>query len=398
PTCARPLAHRTAYPAAAGPAASAMTLPAAHPISFSGVVASFTDADPNGTATDYTTSINWGDGSGLDTSATVAYNSTTKVFEVTGAHTYAEEGSNAVTIVISDHGASDTAHSTANVADAGLTASPKTVTPTEGAPFTNVADAALVASLKALSGTEGTAVPPSTVVAHFADADPHGTATDYSATVDWKDGSTSAGVIVASSAGGFDVQAGHTYEEEGSYPIHVSIADLGGSTVGADGSVSVGDAALTASGKTLSGTEGAAIPVTTVVAHFTDADSHGALGDYTASIDWKDGTSSTGVIVASSAGGFDVQAGHTYEEEGSYAIHVSIADLGGSAATANDALTVNDAALNSGAVILPTTVVSTPTSVTATFTDGDPHGTASDYTATIDWGDSTATCTVTSSN
>src|SRR5207253_4477324 len=108
----------------------------------------------------------------------VAYNSTTKVFEVTGAHTYAEEGGNAVTVVISDHGASDTAHSTANVADAALVASPK-----------------------ALSGTEGTAVPPSTVVAHFADADPHGTATDYSATVDWKDGTSTEGGLVANGGG-----------------------------------------------------------------------------------------------------------------------------------------------------------------------------------------------------
>src|SRR5207302_637245 len=192
----------------------------------------------------------------------------------------------------------------------------------------------------------------------------HGTATDYSATVDWKDGSTSAGVIVASSAGGFDVQAGHTYEEEGWEASRVGIADLGGSSVGADGSVSVGDAALTASGKTLSGTEGAAIPVTTVVAHFTDAHSHGALGDYTASIDWKDGTSSPGVIVASSAGGFDVQAGHTYEEEGSYPIHVSIADLGGSTVAADDTLTVDDAAITAGVVTLTATVVGALTMVT----------------------------------
>src|SRR5207302_583069 len=130
----------------------------------------------------------------------------------------------------------------------------------------SVTDAALTASGKTLTATEGAAIPMTTVVAHFTDADPHGTASNYSATVDWKDGSTSNGTVVANGSGGFDVQAGHTYVEEGSYPIHVSIADLDGTTASADGSLSVADATLTASTKTVASTEGASF--SGVVARF----------------------------------------------------------------------------------------------------------------------------------
>src|SRR5205807_1195688 len=287
--------------------------------SFSGVVASFTDADPNGTRTDYSATINWGDGH--TSVGTIAANGSGG-FDVSGTNTYAKEGPYAVSVSIADHGASDAASSTANVADAVLTASGGT-----------------------LSGTEGAPVPSTTVVAHFSDADPHGLATDYSATVDWKDGSSSAGVIVANSGGGFDVQAGHIYEEEGSYPIHVSIADLGGSTANADGSLSVADAALIASDKTLTATEGAAITSTTVVADFTDADQHGSLGDYTANIEWKDGTSNARPISTNAPYTTHFRSGHIYEEEGSYPIHVSIADLGGSTVDADGSVSVGDAAL-----------------------------------------------------
>src|SRR5207253_5696368 len=129
------------------------------------------------------------------------------------------------------------------------------------------------ASGKTLSWTLGSTSPRTTVWPRYTSSDACSSDLDYSATMDWKDGSTSPGVIVASSAGGFDVQAGHTYEEEGSYPIHVSIADLGGSTVAADDSVSAGDAALTASGETLTATVVATMPMTTATAHYAVAHS-----------------------------------------------------------------------------------------------------------------------------
>jgi len=53
-----------------------------------------------------------------------------------------------------------------------------------------------------------------------------------------------------------------------------------------------------------------------VVASFTDGDAAGRVSDYQATIQWGDGSSSAGSIVANSAGGFNVLDSHTYAEEG----------------------------------------------------------------------------------
>src|SRR5207253_10965558 len=136
---------------------SANSVTTAEGYSFSGVVASFSDFDPNGTAHRDTASFPTRRSS--DLSGTVVANGSGG-FDVSGTNTYAEEGGYSVTVAITDHGASATANSTANVADAALAASAKTVTPTEGNSFSGV-------------------------VASFSDADPNGTSTDYSATIKW---------------------------------------------------------------------------------------------------------------------------------------------------------------------------------------------------------------------
>ena len=85
-----------------------------------------------------------------------------------------------------------------------------------------------------LKGREGVpffaqAVPVSGVVASFTDADPGGTVSDYAATIDWGDSTSSPGTVGASGSG-FTVSGSHTYQEDGNYPIVVHIADVGGST------------------------------------------------------------------------------------------------------------------------------------------------------------------------
>jgi streptogramin lyase len=79
---------------------------------FTGVVATFTDGDAGGTATDYQ-AITWGDG---HTSAgTVAANGQGG-FSVSGTNTYAADGTFATTVTITDAGGSSTAaHGTAYV-------------------------------------------------------------------------------------------------------------------------------------------------------------------------------------------------------------------------------------------------------------------------------------------
>jgi hypothetical protein len=68
------------------------------------------------------------------------------------------------------------------------------------------------------------------VLATFTDADPGATAGDYSATILWDDGSTSAGTI--SGSGTFTVSASHTFPRfTFTHALTVIIRDQGGSSV-----------------------------------------------------------------------------------------------------------------------------------------------------------------------
>src|SRR5207302_714891 len=175
-------ASATATVADAGLTASAKTVSPTEGAAFSGVVASFIDADPNGIVADYSATITWGDGH--SSAGTIAANASG--CDVRGLNNSVEEGRYPVAVSILDTGGAGIgASSTATVADAGLTASAKTVTPTEGAPFSGV-------------------------VASFTDADPAGTATDYSATIYWADGHSPDGTITGNGSG-IDVSGSNTY-------------------------------------------------------------------------------------------------------------------------------------------------------------------------------------------
>jgi hypothetical protein len=96
-----------------------------------------------------------------------------------------------------------------------------------------------------LQGGEGVpffaqAVPVSGVVASFTDADPGGTVTDYAATIDWGDGTSSPGAV-GTSGSGFTVSGSHTYQEDGNYPVIVHIGDVGGSSTSVDSSAHVSE-------------------------------------------------------------------------------------------------------------------------------------------------------------
>ena len=71
---------------------------------FSGVVAHFSDADPNGATADYTATISWGDGSTSPGSVQPAGAG----FDVSGGHTYASAGSYPLTVAVGDAGGAST--------------------------------------------------------------------------------------------------------------------------------------------------------------------------------------------------------------------------------------------------------------------------------------------------
>src|SRR5439155_336350 len=241
--------------------------------------------------TDFTTgtggaSINWGDGTSSTAGAVTQPGGMGTAFVVSGSHTYAEEGAYTTTISITDKGGST-----------------KSATPTA-----TVADAALTASGTAVSATEGSAF--SGQLASFTDANPTAPLTDFTtstggASISWGDGTAATTGTVTQPGGAgtaFIVSGSHTYVEEGSYTITISITDKGGSTKSATATATVADAALTATGGfTVSATEGADSGSQTV-ATFTDANPAAPLSDFSATIDWGDGTATTAGTITQSGG------------------------------------------------------------------------------------------------
>jgi hypothetical protein len=180
--------------------------------SFSGQVATVSDPNNGPTSEDYpqngssvygyTATINWGDG----TTSSGTVSGTDSHIAVAGMHTYADEGSYTVTTAVNDAATEEslvTATSTATVADAALTAGATQAICTAGSCGVSFA---------------------------FTDANTAAPASDFTATIDWGDGSTSTGTVT-SSGNGFVASGTHPESDGGGHAITVTVKDDGGSTV-----------------------------------------------------------------------------------------------------------------------------------------------------------------------
>lgn len=122
-------------------------------------------------------------------------------------HTFAEEGTHTGTVVVTDPtGLSTTLPFTVPVADAPLT----------------LTCATPPVSLQAFSGT----------VADLHDGNPAAPLSDFTATIDWGDSSTSSGAV-SGSGGDYTVAGTHTYASTGYYDVSVHVDDVGGSSADA---------------------------------------------------------------------------------------------------------------------------------------------------------------------
>jgi hypothetical protein len=347
-------------------------------------VATFHDTALGSDATDFTVTVNWGDST--SSAASVVFLGTAGDFAVLGSHTYADEAAGiGLSVQVRDVGGARLIGSVSlKVSDAPLGG--LTITPP--------------------AATEGIGTGPFTV-ATFTDANLLATATDFTATVTWGDGTSSAATLMATGGGAFAVLGSHTYADETSSPITLSVAvrDVGGSSVSGSVTLTVADGPLTLTAVTApaSPTEGIGTGTFTV-ATFTDSDPSAPASDFTAVIAWGDGTTSTITSangLSGSAGSFVVQAAHTYAEQMSTSavLSVQIFDDGSANATGHSSsFAVADAPLTVTAVSKPgsnlTEGVSTGTFTVATFTDANTGAPLTDFTAVITWGDGT-TSTVT---
>jgi len=332
------------------------------------LTATFTDS---GFLDPHTAVIDWGDG----TVAPAQVTETDGSGAITGAHVYADNGEYTIQVTLID-------------------AADGTDTLAAQATIDNVAPTVAPAADQAIE--EGSLL--SLAVATFTDpgftSSTAGTEETFTATIDWGDGTPAeAGTVsVAPGSPGVltigSVVGEHTYVNDGTYAVAVTVIDDDQGSAGTVFDVVVTNAApVVVEAEDLEGDEGQSLEWTV---SFRDA---GVLDSHTAVVFWGDGSSTEAEVVEADGQGI-VTAGHVYADNGLYAVRVEITDDGGLVGS-----------LESSAQILNVPPELTPADdqtavegqalgiAVATFTDpgftNTAAGSEETFTATIDWGDGT---------
>ncbi|TML03324.1 MAG: VCBS repeat-containing protein, partial [Actinobacteria bacterium] len=192
---------------------------------------------------------------------------------------------------------------------------------------------------RSVTGTEGTEL--NVTVASGSTSEK--TNACLNATIDWGDGATSMGTILPGGSS-FTVRGSHTYAMAGHPDLVTTVratSPCSPATASAHSPVTINDAPLTATGAPVAAY--ARYRATVVVATFTDGNSLAKAGDFTATVDWGDGTSGPATIATRPGGGFQVTGRTTYKTPDTYPVSVAINDAGGATATATTTATISAA-------------------------------------------------------
>ena len=202
----------------------------------------------------------------------------------------------------------------------------------------------------------------------------HNGAGPYSATVDYGDGGGAQALTIGA---GNTLPLSHTYADDGAFTVVVTVTDgvgnLGSDTV----VVSVANVAPTVvAGANLTIAEGGSVAQ---AGSFADpgADTH------VATVDYGDGTGAQSLALG--AGSFSLA--HTYADDGSYTVVVSVTDDGGAVGTGSLVVTVVNVAPTVALTAPPSVNVGSSFSVSGVVTDPG----ADTLTGTLDFGDGTTT-------
>jgi PKD repeat protein len=246
--------------------------------------------------------------------------------------------------------------------DDGTSTDTASITVRNRAPNLNLGGAATI--------TEGSAL---TRGAPYTDP---GEADTHTATIDYGDGTVIGPVVVA----GGTVPLSHVYPEQGSFVIEVTLTDDDGgddtdvftlTVENAPPTVDAGPGGSILEGQTFNGS-----------ASYSDP---GVLDTHTRSIDYGDGT----VVGPDPVGGGTIPLSHTYADNGSFPVKVTVTDDEGASGSDTAVVEVANVAPTVGAVTAPIDPVLIGTSITASSSFSDPG--ADTYVASWGWGDGSST-------
>lgn len=165
------------------------------------------------------------------------------------------------------------------------------------------------------------------VVARFTDV-PGFTTADYTATIAWGDGSTTAGVITQDAQGVFQVSGSKIYAAPGNFVVTTTIKRNPSLTqVLTPANATVLNGPINVVPAPIVGTEDIAL-TNVIVGGFVDEGGPEPANTYTASINWGDGTISVG-LVSLSGSNFTIRGTKTYANPGLYLVTTTLTDIDG---------------------------------------------------------------------
>lgn len=340
-------------------AGTGVTFTATQASPFNGLVANFTDGNQSDTASRFTATINWGDGTATSTGVV---GGAAGAFTVSGTHSYASAGNFNVSVSLLNNvtGVAATIASTAHVVP-GISATGVTFTAIQSTPFSGL-------------------------VANVTDTSSADTASSFSASIAWGDGTTSPG-FVSGGSGSFTVSGTHSYALLGNFTATISVTHLPSSTTVTATSTAHVIPGLAASGVTFTATPNVAF--NGVVATLTDTNLADTGASFTAQVAWGDGTTSA-ASVAGGSGSFTVVGTHSYAATGTFTVTVTITHTATAiSVTATSTAKVQKTLAATGVTL--TAIQGVPfTASVATFTDTNLGDTSAAFSTSVAWGDGTS--------
>ena len=225
---------------------------------------------------------------------------------------------------------------------------------------------------------------------------------DYTAWINWGDGSSSGPAGVVRTATGYQFTGSHTYPREGAYTIRLTVLDGDGPPQALAYGVGVRDGLLSMQMNPNSDPFNWTTNVGNgdLLAVLSDSDAGSSTADFTGTlINWGDGSTPCNWTAIGQECGSDqfqpgsyfIGGGHLYTRPGLYTVTVSARDVAGARVSGTLQIRVTSPPL----AVTPTSASITTTPrlggrILATFTDPDGSLDPSAFSAVVVWGDGTS--------